>query len=138
LLGLPVFAYGAVVNALPYFIPRWLARRTARKETDYATTRFLASVVAFPLFWGFEIWLVARLAGGRWALVFAASLPVSGLLAYRYLVGADRLRQGLRLSLLSLRASQVASRLTSERAAILAELDRARHDYLTATRGSSF
>jgi len=94
--------------------------------------------VAFPLFWGLEIWLVSRLFGGRWALVFALSLPVSGLLAYRYLVGADRLRQGLRLSLLSLRASQVASRLTSERAAIVAELDRARNDYLTATRGSSF
>ncbi|MGH7312211.1 MAG: 1-acyl-sn-glycerol-3-phosphate acyltransferase, partial [Candidatus Rokuibacteriota bacterium] len=30
----PLFAYGAVVNALPYFVPRWLARRLALQETD--------------------------------------------------------------------------------------------------------
>jgi len=44
-------------------VPRWIARRNATKETDYATTRLLASVVAFPLFWGVETWLVWRLAG---------------------------------------------------------------------------
>ena len=48
--SLPVFAYGAVVNALPYFIPRWLAQRLAHKETDYATVRLLASIVAYPVF----------------------------------------------------------------------------------------
>ena len=59
-VGLPLFAYGASVNFLPYWIPRWTARRMARKETDYATWRFLASVVAYPLFWGTEVWLVAN------------------------------------------------------------------------------
>src|SRR5262249_7613835 len=52
--GLPIFAYGALVNAPAYLLPRWLARRTARKETDYATTRLLASIVALPLCWGLE------------------------------------------------------------------------------------
>jgi 1-acyl-sn-glycerol-3-phosphate acyltransferase len=46
-LGLPFFAYGVAVSGLPYFVPRWLAHRTAKKETDYATTRLLASVVSF-------------------------------------------------------------------------------------------
>jgi creatinine amidohydrolase/Fe(II)-dependent formamide hydrolase-like protein len=67
-IGLPFFAYGLVVNGLPYLLPRWLARRTARKETDYATTRLLASIVAFPLFWALEIWIVWRLLGPAWAL----------------------------------------------------------------------
>src|SRR2546426_566184 len=62
-VGLPLFAYGASVNLLPYWIPRWTARRMARKETDYATWRFLASVVAYPTFWGIEGWLVARVFG---------------------------------------------------------------------------
>jgi len=52
--GLPFFGYGVVVNALPYLVPRWLARRLARKETDYATIRLLASIVSFPLFWGWR------------------------------------------------------------------------------------
>ena len=72
--GLPVFAYGYLVNALPFYVPRWLARRTARKETDYATTRFLASIVAYPVFWGLEIWLVGRVLGLPWALPVRAHL----------------------------------------------------------------
>ena len=74
IVGLPFFAYGAVVNALPYYVPRWLARRYARKETDYATIRLLASVVAFPAFWSLETWLVGRAAGVGWALAFALFL----------------------------------------------------------------
>lgn len=137
-VGFPIFAYGAVVNALPYFVPRWLARRTARKETDYATTRLLASIVAYPLFWGLEIWLVARATDVRSALVFALTLPLSGLLAYRYLVGAGRLRSQLRFGALALRHGATARRLLAERHAIIAELERAKNEYLAATKGSSF
>lgn len=137
-LGLPLFAYGLLVNGLPYLVPRWLARRTARKETDYATTRLLASIVAFPLFWTLEIWIVWRLAGLPWALAFAGSLPVSGLIAYRYLGGMSRLRSRLRFGFLSLTQRHSASRLLAERRALVGELERAKDDYLAATRGSSF
>lgn len=137
-IGLPFFAYGLVVNGLPYLLPRWIARRTARKETDYATTRLLASIVAFPLFWAVEIWIVWRLLGPAWAGGFALSLPLSGLLAYRYLGGVGRLRNQLRLGVLSLTHRQSATRLLAERQALVAELERAKDDYLAATRGSSF
>jgi hypothetical protein len=137
-LGLPVFAYGFLVNALPFYLPRWLAHRTARKETSYATTRFLASVVAYPVFWGLETWLVARLLGPSWVLPFAASLPVSGLLASRYLIGAGRLRNQIRLGVLALRHGAAARQLVAERQAVMAELERAKDDYLAATRGSTF
>jgi 1-acyl-sn-glycerol-3-phosphate acyltransferase len=137
-VGLPFFAYGLVVNGLPYLLPRWLARRTARKETDYATTRLLASVVAFPLFWAFETWIVWRLLGLPWALGFALSLPISGLVAYRYLGGMSRLRGQLRFGILSLTRKHLATRLLTERQALVAELERAKDDYLAATRGSSF
>ena len=136
--GFPLFGYGALVNALPYYVPRWLARRLARRETDYATIRLLASIVAFPLFWSLQTWLVARAAGAGWAAVFALSLPLSGLIAYRYLIGAGWLRVRLRFAALAATQSQAARRLVSEREAIVAELERAKQDYLTATRGSSF
>jgi len=138
IVGLPFFGYGVIVNALPYFVPRWLAHRMARKETDYATIRLLASIVAFPLFWGLETWLVARTAGAGWAGAFALSLPLSGLIAYRYLIGAGWLRVRLRFAALAATQSQAARRLVVEREAIVAELERARQDYLNATRGSSF
>ena len=137
-LGLPLFLYGVLVNGLPYFIPRMLSHRLARKETDYATTRLLASVVAIPLFWGLEIWLVWRLTGALWAMAFAISLPLSGLFAYRYLGGVGRLRSQIRLGAMGLVRRQAASRLLDERREIIAELERAKNDYLAATRGSSF
>jgi glycerol-3-phosphate O-acyltransferase/dihydroxyacetone phosphate acyltransferase len=136
--GLPFFVYGATVNALPYWGPRWVARRMSRKETDYATWRFLASIVAYPLFWGLETWIVWRLAGAGWAAAFALSLPLSGVLAYRYLVGAGRLRSRLRFGALALTREHAARRLVTERQEVLAELERAKNDYLTATKGSSF
>ncbi len=136
LLGMPLFAYGVVVNALPYFVPRWLARRRASKETDYATVRLFASIVALPLFWGAEIWAVRRLGGPLLALAFALSLPVTGLCAYRYLGGLARLRAGLRFGILALTHRQAAARLIEERRAILADLDQAKAAYLAATHGT--
>jgi glycerol-3-phosphate O-acyltransferase / dihydroxyacetone phosphate acyltransferase len=136
-LALPLFAYGAAVNALPYLVPRWLARRLARKETDYATVRLLASIVAFPLFWTLEMWLVWRGAGAGWALAFALTLPVSGLIAYHYWVGIGRLRSRLRFAALATSHRQAAGRLLAERRAIIGELEQARADYVKATATSA-
>ena len=138
IVGFPFFVYGAVVNFLPYWIPRWVARRMSRKETDYATWRFLTAMLALPICWGLEIGVVARLAGGAAALVFAVSLPISGAIAYRYWVGAGRLRSRLRFGALALVRAQAARRLTTERQAIIAELEQAKNEYLAATKGSSF
>lgn len=136
--GLPVFAYGAVVNFLPYYVPRLIAHRFADKETSYATTRFLAAIVAFPLFWGLETWIVWRALGSPWiAAAFAASLPVSGLLAYRYLAGVGRLSSRVRLGWLSVTRHAAASRLLDARRAMIVELERAKTDYLAATRPSA-
>ena len=137
-VGFPFFVYGAVVNGLPYFLPRLLAHRMARKETDYATIRLLASVVAYPVFWALEIWVALRVAGPKAAALFALSLPISGLIAYRYLAGAGRFRSRLRFSVLAVTQAAAARRLVAERAEILAELDRAKNEWLTATKGSSF
>jgi len=137
-VGFPVFAYGLAVNALPFFVPRWLARRMSHKETDYATVRLLTSIVAVPVFWTVETWIVWRVAGPAWAALFALSLPISGVLAYHYLRGLGRLRRAVRFGALALTRAQAARALIAERQALIAELDRARDDYLASTRGSTF
>src|SRR5262249_14507922 len=130
-VGLPLFVYGVIVNGLPYWVPRWIAPRVARKETHYATTPFLAAMVAGPLFWGLEAWIVWRLAGVRVGVFFAMSLPLSGLIAYRYLVGAGRMRSRLRFARLRIWHEAQARRLLGEREQIVAELERAKTDYLS-------
>jgi hypothetical protein len=71
-------------------------------------------------------------------VLFALSLPISGLIAYRYLTGAGRLRRRLRFNVLAATQGAAARRLVTERAEILAELDRAKNEWLAATKGSSF
>jgi hypothetical protein len=137
IVGLPLFSYGAAVNFLPYYLPGWLAERMSRKQTDYATTRLFASIVAFPLFWALETSLVGWTAGLRWALVFFVSLPLGGLIAYRYLAGTGRLRHQLRFGALLLTRAQEARRLLAERRELIEELERARRDYLGSAKGSS-
>jgi 1-acyl-sn-glycerol-3-phosphate acyltransferase len=137
-MGFPFFVYGAIVNLLPYLLPRWLARRMARKETDYATVRLLASIVAVPVFYGLETWLVYRAAGGLVATMFAISLPVSGVIAYRYMAGAGRFRSRLRFIMLGATHGAAARRLVVERQIIIGELERAKSEWLAATKGSSF
>ena len=136
--GFPIFLYGAAVNALPYYVPRWLSRRMARKETDYMTIRLLTGIVAVPLFWGLEIWLVGRWVSASWTAVFALSLPMTGVIAYRYRVGAARFQANVRLARLGMVHGPARTRLVTERAAIMNELERAKRDYLAATKGSSF
>jgi 1-acyl-sn-glycerol-3-phosphate acyltransferase len=126
IVGLPLFSYGAAVNFLPYYLPGWLAGRMSRRQTDYATTRLFASIVAFPLFWALETSLVGWAVGLRWALAFFLSLPLGGLIAYRYLVGTGRLRHQLRFGALLLTRAQEARRLLAERREIVEELARAR------------
>jgi glycerol-3-phosphate O-acyltransferase / dihydroxyacetone phosphate acyltransferase len=128
IVGLPLFAYGAAVNFLPYYLPGWLAQRLAHRETDYATIRLLASVVAFPLFWSLETSFVGWVAGPRWALAFFLSLPLGGLIAYRYLVGTGRLRHQLGFGALVLTRAQEARRLLAERREIVEDLGRAQRD----------
>jgi hypothetical protein len=130
IVGLPLFAYGAAVNFLPYYLPGWLAGRLSSRQTDYATTRLLASVVAFPLFWTVETSLVGWVAGLQWLLAFSLSLPLGGLIAYRYVVGTGRLRHQLRFGALLLTRAQQARRLLAERRQIVEELEHATRDYL--------
>ena len=129
IVGFPFFAYGAAVNFLPYYLPGWLAGRMSHRATDYATIRLLASVVAFPLFWALETSLVGWAAGLWWALAFLFSLPLGGLIAYRYLVGTGRLRHQFRFGALLLTRAQEARRLLAERREIVEELERVTRDY---------
>ena len=98
----------------------------------------LTSIVAFPLFWALETSLVGWVAGLRWALAFFLSLPLGGLIAYRYLVGTGRLRHQLRFGALLLTRAQEARRLLAERREIVEELERAKRDSLRGSKGPSF
>jgi len=81
----------------------------------------------------------ARRVGGRSPLGgrLFFSLPLGGLIAYRYLVGTGQLRHQLRFGALLLTRAQEARRLLAERREIVEELERTKRDYLGGTKGPS-
>ena len=134
LLGFPLFLYGVLMNLLADSLPRFLSRRLARKETDYATTKLLLSVVAFPLFYGLQTWLVWRAFGAARGLIYGVSLPLSGLFALRYWAEIRGMARSLRVSYLNLTRHRMVTSLLGERERLIAEFDAARDDFLLATR----
>jgi len=134
LLGFPLFLYGEVMNFLPYSLPRFLSRRLARKETDYATAKLLVIVVVLPLFYGLQTWLVWRVFGRAVGLLYGVSLPLSGLFALRYWAEIRGMIRSLRVSYLNLTRRQMVASLLKEREQLIAELDAARENFLLATR----
>jgi 1-acyl-sn-glycerol-3-phosphate acyltransferase len=81
----PLAALGAVLNWLPYQLPRRVAQLLTRTPDEPATYKILTALVAFPAFWVLEAMAAAAL-WGRWAGVLVASLaPVTGYAALLFL-----------------------------------------------------
>jgi len=108
-----------------------------RKETDYATWRSLTAMLALPLFWGLEILVVGRLRGRRpWQSSPSRCrspgprVPLLG----RRRPPPDRLRFGA----LALVRAHAARRLTTDRQAIIEELEQAKNGIPRRNEGELF
>lgn len=87
LLGLPVFLFGFVFNALPFF---FIDRFTHKKVKDHAfkSTFFLVlGLLLFPVVYLLELWAVSGLLPEIWLkLLFLVSLPFAGKVAFRWYI----------------------------------------------------
>jgi len=81
LLGLPLFAFGVVANALPHLASQVLSTELSSDLDHIDSNRFFAAMVLYPLFY-----LLGAIALHP---LFFALAPITGLYALAY---ADRLR----------------------------------------------
>lgn len=130
LLGLPLFLYGALNHLAPYFVPRLLSHFGASKETDYATIRFLASIIGVPLFYALQTALVITRWGYLVGLIYLATLPVAGIYAVRYLYGIHYFQDRIHLLYLFLGKRGKMKRLAQERARLIQQMDEVRMLFL--------
>jgi len=84
----PVALYGWIHRLAPALLVEWAVRhfthQSVRKaQTAHAT--MLAGFVGFTLFYGACIWIVWAFFGAKIALIYAASLPVAGLIAHHHM-----------------------------------------------------
>jgi glycerol-3-phosphate O-acyltransferase/dihydroxyacetone phosphate acyltransferase len=122
LLGLPLALWGMVNHAIPYQLTKVVSRLMRPVADREATYKVFVGIVAYPLCWAVQSWLVWRLGGGWLLGIFIASLVPTGLFALTWRERVERFRREVRGFFHFLRNRDLRQRLIERRRAILDEL----------------
>jgi 1-acyl-sn-glycerol-3-phosphate acyltransferase len=113
--GFPVFVAGVAFHYVPYRVPAVTARFLAGDPVEKATTKLLAGIVSFPLFYALAIFLTG------WPLLLPL-MPPLGLFALVYAEAVGELLGEIRIFLRR-------NRLKPFRDALAAELETRRREF---------
>lgn len=121
-IRLPFGLLGAILHAIPYRIPRWLAERNAEENDQPASWKLFSAIVVFPVWW----LLLAGIAWWRfgfemavWTIVVA---PISGFIALLWLESGLTLFEQAKAFLLLPRRRALLAEVFSRREAIRSKL----------------
>ncbi len=125
LVGLPVFIYGFLFNAIPFFAIDTINRKKIKDRAFWSTFALGLGLVVFPIVYLFELLAVASLLPGIWLkLAFLASLPFAGKLAFKWYILFRKTAGRGRLLLLKWFSKAEYSKLFSDKKSLFDELDR--------------
>lgn len=87
LITLPLFLYGFIFNAIPFFIIDNLVRKKIKDISFWSSFFLVAGIVLFPLFYLLELvavgWLIP---GAGLKILFVLSLPFAGKMAFGWYI----------------------------------------------------
>ncbi|MDB5236133.1 MAG: hypothetical protein JWR44_3126 [Hymenobacter sp.] len=131
-LGLPVWLYGVLNNYLPYILPSMIARRATKDVEFVAPIMLVAGMLTFPLAYALQAAAVQHWLTHNWGLtaLYLLSLPLTGFYALSYWNRLAPRLERLRALWLFRRAPAVGEELLRQRAAVVAQLEEARNEYL--------
>ena len=131
ILGFPLFIYGLINNFIPYKVPRWLTRKLKRTKSEIASTKLLAGIVMFLVYYGIEIFLFYYLVDNNiYTILYALSLVPSGNFALSYLFYVRRYRQHLRFFTIFYKKRDIMYQIIEQRRALIEYINQARDEYL--------
>lgn len=87
ILGLPLFLFGFIFNAIPFFTIDTITRKKI-KDKGFWSTFFLAlGIILFPIFYLIEFFAVSWLIPGIWLkLAFLIAMPLTGKVAFLWYI----------------------------------------------------
>ena len=130
LLGLPFAVYGALWNIVPYKLTGRLTRRATKDSTKFHWFQLAYGTTIYLLFYPPLLYLAGKFLGTPAAVLFGASLLLTGLFARWFGRAVNRRRSGLRFSYLAATKGYYVQELKKLRRQIIRDMDRARDDYL--------
>lgn len=87
LTGLPLFLYGFIFNAIPFFLIDRLIRKKVKDKSFWSTFFLVAGIVLFPVFYLLELLAVAWFIPDIWLkIAFLISLPFAGKIAFKWYI----------------------------------------------------
>jgi 1-acyl-sn-glycerol-3-phosphate acyltransferase len=132
-LGFPFYVYGLINNYLPFEIPALAARKISSSIEFRGAIGMVGGMFSFLIFYTFQIWLVWHFSSSSvLTVIYALSLPLSGLFAYWYYHTVSDIRASWILMMIFYKKRTVISGLITERESIIAEFDKARDEYAAA------
>ena len=113
LITFPLFAFGFLFNAVPFFVPRMMIRPRVKDTAFLSTFNFVAGLVVFPVFYMIEALLVFKFTGSVFiALLTFIMMPVAGKLAYNLFLFYQEIAQSLTIKM---RHKSVLTQVVSKR-----------------------
>ncbi len=102
LLTSPVFLFGLLFNAVPFFIPRLFFTRKLKDKAFVSSFNFALGLVLFPLFYLLEFGLILIFSGSLpAALIVLVLMPFAGKYAYQLMLFYSNLVQTIKLRLIN-------------------------------------
>jgi len=124
ILGLPIFLFGFVFNAIPFFAIDRITRKKIKDKGFWSTFFLVLGIIVFPIFYLIEFFAVSWLISGIWLkLAFLVAMPLAGKIAFLwYILFRKTVGRG-RLLLLKLFNKKEYSNLFKEKDLLFRKLD---------------
>jgi hypothetical protein len=124
IVGLPVFLFGFLFNAAPFFIIDTITRKKIKDKGFWSTFFLVLGIILFPIFYLIEFFAVSWLIQGVWlklALLFA--MPFAGKLAFLWYILFRKTVGRIRLLLLKVLHKKDYNNLLIEKERLFGKLD---------------
>jgi 1-acyl-sn-glycerol-3-phosphate acyltransferase len=124
LLGLPIFMFGFIFNAAPFFIIDTITRKKIRDKGFWSTFFLSLGIVLFPIFYLLEFFAVSWLIPGVWLkLAFLLAMPFAGKIAFRWYILFRKTVGRIRLLMLKVFYRNKYNLLVKEKELLFGKLD---------------
>ena len=122
--GLPLFLYGFIFNAIPFFLIDRVVRKKVNDKSFWSTFFLVAGIVAFPLFYLLEFLAVVWFIPGFWLrMAFIISLPFAGKIAFKWYILLRKTIGRTKLLQLKWFSGKIYNRLMNQKKQLYQKLD---------------
>ncbi len=133
ILGFPFYVYGLINNILPFEIPSLIAKKASKSIEFRGPIAMISGMFLFIIFYSVQISCFWKFTNSEaYTLLYALSLPLSGIFGYWYYQVVSKIRNKWLLLSKFYNKSVLISKLINEREQLIAEFDKARNEYAQA------